>query len=138
MLSRFLREGLIFYGNGFNSWKLSCVQEKQRLANSVDELQDIVYSKTFKAPSAWADRERKYKMEKLTWETQAARQHVSLAYCSQPGLVLLLLCVRMPVQYLGCIAVLCTARQLIARMRIFGHEKLPQHRDGLQAVLRSV
>jgi len=35
----------------------------------VDELNDIVFSKTFQPPSAWADRERKYKMEKRDWET---------------------------------------------------------------------
>lgn len=62
------------------------------MADSVDELQDIVYSKTFKAPSAWADRERKYKMEKLDWETKAARQNVSLTGFPQPRL-----CLRMAV-----------------------------------------
>ena len=35
----------------------------------MDELNDIVFSKTFQPPSAWADRERKYKMEKRDWET---------------------------------------------------------------------
>ena len=35
----------------------------------MDELNDIVFSKTFQPPSAWADRERKYKMEKHDWET---------------------------------------------------------------------
>jgi hypothetical protein len=44
-------------------------QEKERLALNVDELNDIVFSKTFQPPSAWADRERKYKMEKRDWET---------------------------------------------------------------------
>jgi len=44
-------------------------QEKERLAANVDELNDIVFSKTFQPPSAWADRERKYKMEKRDWET---------------------------------------------------------------------
>ena len=34
----------------------------------MDELNDIVFSKTFQPPSAWADRERKYKMEKRDWE----------------------------------------------------------------------
>ncbi len=53
------------------------MQEKQRLAQMVDELNDIVFSKTFKAPSAWADRERKYKMEKIDWETKVGRLQVS-------------------------------------------------------------
>ena len=35
---------------------------------NVEELNDIVFSKTFQPPSAWADRERKYKMEKRDWE----------------------------------------------------------------------
>ena len=52
------------------------MQEKQRLAQMVDELNDIVFSKTFKAPSAWADRERKYKMEKIDWETKVERLQV--------------------------------------------------------------
>ena len=45
-------------------------QEKERLALNVEELNDIVFSKTFQPPSAWADRERKYKMEKRDWETE--------------------------------------------------------------------
>jgi hypothetical protein len=36
----------------------------------VEELNDIVFSKTFKAPSAWADRERKYKMEARDWDIE--------------------------------------------------------------------
>jgi hypothetical protein len=36
----------------------------------VDELNDIVFSKTFKAPSAWADRERKYKMDARDWDVE--------------------------------------------------------------------
>lgn len=47
-------------------------QEKERLALNVDELNDIVFSKTFQPPSAWADRERKYKMEKRDWETEVS------------------------------------------------------------------
>lgn len=45
-------------------------QEKERLAQMVEELNDIVFSKTFKAPSAWADRERKYKMEARDWDVE--------------------------------------------------------------------
>lgn len=36
----------------------------------MDELNDIVFSKTFKAPSAWADRERKYKMDARDWDVE--------------------------------------------------------------------
>ena len=46
------------------------MQEKERLAQTVDELNDIVFSKTFKAPSAWADRERKYKMDARDWDVE--------------------------------------------------------------------
>lgn len=31
-----------------------------------------MFSKSFKAPSAWAEREVKYKMEKRAWEQQVA------------------------------------------------------------------
>lgn len=48
----------------------SLPQEKERLAQMVEELNDIVFSKTFKAPSAWADRERKYKMEARDWDIE--------------------------------------------------------------------
>ena len=36
----------------------------------ITELNDTVFSKNFKAPSAWAEREIKYKMEKKQWEQQ--------------------------------------------------------------------
>jgi hypothetical protein len=51
----------------------SPLQEKERLAQTVDELNDIVFSKTFKAPSAWADRERKYKMDARDWDVEVCR-----------------------------------------------------------------
>lgn len=34
----------------------------------MDELRDTMFSKSFKPPSAWAEREVKYKMEKKDWE----------------------------------------------------------------------
>ena len=40
----------------------------------MDELNDIVFSKTFKAPSAWADRERKYKMDARDWDVEVRQQ----------------------------------------------------------------
>lgn len=45
-------------------------QEKERLQADVAELNDTVFSKSFKAPSAWAEREVKYKMEKRDWESK--------------------------------------------------------------------
>lgn len=41
-----------------------------RLQGEVEKLNDTVFSKTFRAPSAWAEREVKYKMEKKDWDTQ--------------------------------------------------------------------
>lgn len=41
-----------------------------RLQSEVEKLNDTVFSKTFRAPSAWAEREVKYKMEKKDWDTQ--------------------------------------------------------------------
>ena len=47
-----------------------CLQDIERLQKEIQHLNDTVFSKTFKAPSAWADREVKYKMEKRTWELE--------------------------------------------------------------------
>lgn len=44
------------------------MQEADRLRHEVDELRDTMFSKSFKPPSAWAEREVKYKMEKRQWE----------------------------------------------------------------------
>ena len=46
-------------------------QEKDALAKEMEDLNSTVFSKSFKAPSAWAEREVKYKMEKRAWEIQA-------------------------------------------------------------------
>jgi hypothetical protein len=44
----------------------------------VGELNDTVFSKSFKAPSAWAEREVKYKMEKRDWESKVEKLRVTL------------------------------------------------------------
>ncbi|KAG7671209.1 hypothetical protein Ndes2526B_g02324 [Nannochloris sp. 'desiccata'] len=41
---------------------------KKELQVEVDRLDEIISSKTFKAPSAWAEREVKYKQEREKWE----------------------------------------------------------------------
>lgn len=41
-----------------------------RLQSEVEKLNDTVFSKTFRAPSAWAEREVKYKMDKKDWDTE--------------------------------------------------------------------
>jgi len=46
-------------------------QEKDALAKEMEDLNSTVFSKSFKAPSAWAEREVKYKMEKRAWEIEA-------------------------------------------------------------------
>ena len=38
----------------------------------MEKLNDTVFSKTFRAPSAWAEREVKYKMEKKAWDTEVS------------------------------------------------------------------
>ena len=43
-----------------------------QLQGEVEKLNDTVFSKTFRAPSAWAEREVKYKMEKKDWDTQVS------------------------------------------------------------------
>lgn len=48
-------------------------QDNERLRAEITELNDTVFSKNFKAPSAWAEREIKYKMEKKQWEQQLAK-----------------------------------------------------------------
>ncbi len=60
------------------SWELGSrvcpgVQEKERLQADVADLNDTVFSKSFKAPSAWAEREVKYKMEKRDWESKVEK-----------------------------------------------------------------
>lgn len=45
-------------------------QESERLHAEVQELTDTMTGKTFKAPSAWAEREVKYKQDKRSWEEQ--------------------------------------------------------------------
>ena len=49
-----------------------------KLKGEVEKLNDTVFSKTFRAPSAWAEREVKYKMEKKAWDTQVCRSSASL------------------------------------------------------------
>lgn len=44
-----------------------------QLKGEVEKLNDTVFSKTFRAPSAWAEREVKYKMEKKAWDTEVDR-----------------------------------------------------------------
>ena len=44
------------------------MQDVLRLQTEIQQLNDIVFSKSFKAPSAWAEREVKYKAEKRDWE----------------------------------------------------------------------
>jgi hypothetical protein len=48
-------------------------QEKAALVREVEELNATVFSKSFKAPSAWAEREVKYKAERRDWERREAR-----------------------------------------------------------------
>lgn len=43
-------------------------QEKAKLAREVEDLNATVFSKSFKAPSAWAEREVKYKAERRDWD----------------------------------------------------------------------
>ena len=43
-----------------------------QLKGEVEKLNDTVFSKTFRAPSAWAEREVKYKMEKKAWDTEVS------------------------------------------------------------------
>ena len=44
-----------------------------KLQGEVDQLNDTVFSKTFRAPSAWAEREVKYKMDKKAWDSQVGQ-----------------------------------------------------------------
>lgn len=43
------------------------------LAREVEHLNNTVFSKNFKAPSAWAEREVKYKMEKRDWDAESRK-----------------------------------------------------------------
>ena len=54
-------------------------QEKAKLAREVEDLNNTVFSKSFKAPSAWAEREVKYKMEKRDWDEQSRKLREALA-----------------------------------------------------------
>lgn len=54
-------------------------QEKDKLAREVEDLNNTVFSKSFKAPSAWAEREVKYKMEKRDWDAQSLKLRDSIA-----------------------------------------------------------
>ncbi|KAL4436325.1 hypothetical protein ABPG77_009887 [Micractinium sp. CCAP 211/92] len=57
-------------------------QENARLRAEVEELNDTMFSKTFKPPSAWAEREIKYKSEKKHWEEQQKELAARLAVLS--------------------------------------------------------
>ena len=52
---------------------VALAQENERLVKEVTELNDTVFSRSFKAPSAWAEREVKYKAEKRDWTAQVQR-----------------------------------------------------------------
>ncbi|KAK9807878.1 hypothetical protein WJX72_011993 [[Myrmecia] bisecta] len=54
-------------------------QDNERLKQEVEELNDTVFSKSFKAPSAWAEREVKYKMDKKAWEAQTGKLREALS-----------------------------------------------------------
>ena len=54
-------------------------QEKEALAREVEHLNNTVFSKHFKAPSAWAEREVKYKMEKRDWDAESRKLREMLA-----------------------------------------------------------
>ena len=61
------------------------LQECERVRQEVEELRDTMFSKTFKPPSAWAEREVKYKMEKKAWEDKHKVGTVGMSRCSEPG-----------------------------------------------------
>ena len=58
-----------------------------KLQGEVDQLNDTVFSKTFRAPSAWAEREVKYKMDKKAWDSQVG--HCLFAYAAEEAYLLL-------------------------------------------------
>ena len=58
---------------------LAKAQEKAKLAREVEDLNATVFSKSFKAPSAWAEREVKYKAERRAWDAQSAKLRDSIA-----------------------------------------------------------
>ena len=60
------------YGISEAQHPLRALQDSQRLQTEIQQLNDTVFSKSFKPPSAWADREVKYKMEKRAWEQEKA------------------------------------------------------------------
>ena len=53
------------------------VAANAKLQAEVDQLNDTVFSKTFRAPSAWAEGEVKYKMDKKAWDTQVSSSGMS-------------------------------------------------------------
>lgn len=57
------------------------VAANAKLQAEVDQLNDTVFSKTFRAPSAWAEREVKYKMDKKAWDTQVSSFSMSIPCC---------------------------------------------------------
>ncbi|BDA47090.1 probable Laminin-like protein epi-1 at N-terminal half [Coccomyxa sp. Obi] len=54
-------------------------EEKLKLAREVEDLNNTVFSKSFKAPSAWAEREVKYKMEKRDWDAESKKLRETIA-----------------------------------------------------------
>lgn len=62
--------------SGLKAPLLGCPQDNERLRAEITELNDTVFSKNFKAPSAWAEREIKYKMEKKQWEQQVRNMNI--------------------------------------------------------------
>ena len=63
------------------AWR--ALQEKDALAKEVEDLNSTVFSKSFKAPSAWAEREVKYKMERRAWEIEVRREELSRVFAYQ-------------------------------------------------------
>lgn len=60
-----------------------------QLQSEVEKLNDTVFSKTFRAPSAWAEREVKYKMEKKDWDTQVEQFPEHLSHASMASILLM-------------------------------------------------
>jgi hypothetical protein len=49
---------------------LTFLQEMERLQKEVTRLHETMTSKAFRAPSAWAEREVKYRQDKKRWEEE--------------------------------------------------------------------
>lgn len=58
-----------------------------QLQSEVEKLNNTVFSKTFRAPSAWAEREVKYKMEKKDWDTQVEQSSKHLSHASMTSIL---------------------------------------------------